>query len=439
MRTSLLAKLAASSMIVAGLTVAQNAYADFSPKGEAVAGREAARVAEKAEKLLQKDVAKGLVAAETAVALAPTNAEYRMLLGRAYLANGRFQSAAASFNDVLTLDPSRSQAALSLALAKIATGDRDGARALVDAHAANIAASDRGLAMALTGDAPGGVAVLEAAVRAGGADGKTRQNLALAYALAGRWQEAKLMASYDLDPLTVSKRIMEWSRLARDTTGAAQVASLLGVTPTADEGMPVRLALAPTSPVAPTVQSASVAPPPPAKIDDQGDFAPVAVAQAPAVSPVAIASAEASSGPTIRFAPRTEVVQPLPARAPAPRAAETRPAPRFQRAAFEAPVRTGRFAVQLGAYSSPARIEAAWMQTVARVGALARFTPARATVRTTNGVFHRLSVTGFETRAAATSLCEQLRARGGQCFVREIAGDAPLQWAGARGPRIAAR
>lgn len=442
MRTSLLMKFAASSMIVAGLTVAQNAYADFSPRGEAVAGKEAGRVAAKAEKLLDKDPAKALVAAEHAVALAPTQAGYRMLLGRAYLANGRFRSAASSFGDVLTLEPGNGGAALSLALAKIALGDKDGARALVDAHQGRIAASDRGLALALTGDAPGGVAVLEAAVRSGGADAKTRQNLALAYALSGRWQEAKLMASYDLDPATVSKRIMDWSRLARDEVGAVQVADLLGVTPAADDGMPVRLALAPTAPAAVPVQMADAAPPPPAPIADQGDFAAVAVAEAPvaAVAPVAVAA----TAPGVQFAPRAEVVQPVPATpapapvvtaAPAPRA----PAARFRQAAYVVPARGGRFAVQLGAYSNAARVEAAWSQTVSRVGSLARFTPASAMVRTAGGTFHRLSITGFETRGAAVALCTQLRAKGGQCFVREVAGDAPLQWAANRGPRIASR
>jgi Flp pilus assembly protein TadD len=432
MRTNLLTKLAASSMIVAGLTVAQNAYADSAPRAEKAAQAEASRVAARAEKLLHKDSAKALAGAEQAVALAPMNADFRMLLGRAYLENGRFRSAAASFSDVLTLDPSRGSAALSLALARIALGDKDGARAVVDAHADKIAAGDRGLALALTGDAPGGVVVLEGAVRAGGGDAKTRQNLALAYAFAGRWVEAKLMASYDLDPATVSKRIMEWSRLAREDAAAVQVASLLGVTPRDDAGMPQQLALAPAAPQAELRTAA--APPPPARIDDQAEFALVAVASAPA-APVAELPA-----PGISFAPRTEVVQPIPARAvAAPAARVVRvAAPRVQPASFDVPTR-GRFAVQIGAFSTAERVDTAWSQTVGRVGALARFTPARAVVRTPGGTFHRLSVTGFETRAAAVSLCGQLRARGGQCFVRELAGDAPLQWAANRAQRIASR
>jgi Tfp pilus assembly protein PilF len=428
MRTSLWVKLAASSMIVGGLTVAQNAYADFSPKGAAVASREAARMAARAEKLLAKDTAKALVAAEHAVALAPTDADHRMLLGRAYLANGRFRSAATSFSDVLALDPSRGNAALSLALAKIALGDKDGARALVDEHQQRIAPSDRGLALALTGDAPGGVGVLEAVVRGGGSDAKTRQNLALAYALAGRWLEAKLMASYDLDAATVSKRIMDWSKLAREDAGATHVAALLGVQPTAtDEGMPVRLALAPAAPEAAPVRMAEAAPPPPpARLAE-----PVEVAQAPAIA----APVDEAPRPSVSFAAPSEVVQQPRVLPVVPRYEGPQPKP----AAYVVPAKGGRFAVQIGAFSTPGRVEAAWSQTVSRVGSLARFTPASATVRTAGGTFYRLSVTGFETRDSAVRLCMQLRARGGQCFVREVAGDAPLQWAANRGPRIASR
>src|SRR5690606_6899430 len=85
--------------------------------------------------------------------------------------------------------------------------------------------------------------LLEAMVRASQSDAQVRQNLALSYALAGRWQEAKLMASYDLAPDMVSKRIMEWAQFARPASASDQVASLLGVTPVADPGQPVRLAL----------------------------------------------------------------------------------------------------------------------------------------------------------------------------------------------------
>ena len=39
---------------------------------------------------------------------------------------------------------------------------------------------------------------------------KTRQNLALALALAGRWQEARTLVGLDLAPVEADKRIVEW-------------------------------------------------------------------------------------------------------------------------------------------------------------------------------------------------------------------------------------
>ncbi|MFX6040683.1 hypothetical protein ABTE96_22175, partial [Acinetobacter baumannii] len=81
--------------------------------------------------------------------------------------------------------PDDGRAALSLALAQIATGNWEGARATITAHANHIAPADRGLAIALAGDPAGAVDILTAAARAPEADAKTRQNLALALALAG--------------------------------------------------------------------------------------------------------------------------------------------------------------------------------------------------------------------------------------------------------------
>ena len=78
---------------------------------------------------------------------------------------------------------------------------------------------------------------------------------------------------------------------------------------------------------------------------------------------------------------------------------------------------------------------------VRRNPALADFTPSTAVFVKAGTTHYRLSVGGFDTRAQAATFCGQFRARGGQCFVREEAGDAPLQWAkrSAGGMRLAAR
>ena len=83
--------------------------------------------------------------------------------------------------------------------------------------------------MALAGDPGGAVEVLTAAARSPEADVKTRQNLALALALAGRWPEAKAVAAVDLSPADVDKRMTQWATFARPAGAADQVSALLGV------------------------------------------------------------------------------------------------------------------------------------------------------------------------------------------------------------------
>lgn len=386
--------------------------------------------------------------AEQAVGAMPRDAGYRTLLGQAYLSAGRFASAEASFADSLALDPSDGQAVLSLALARIAQGDSNGARAVLDENADRLTGSDRGLALALSGDPSTAIAVLEAAVRAGGADAKTRQNLALTYALAGRWNEARIMAEQDVPKGQLTRRLLQWAEFAQPRAASDQVASLLGVTPAlADPGQPQRLALAPVAPSAEPERLAEAAP---AAIEDatSPDAAPgvepaatqVAIAEtSPAVAdrfegaePVA-AAAPVVAG--VLFAPRREVVQPIPlALAAARRAA----APAQHRAV--APARPGPYVVQIAAFTNPASARAVWARAVGRSGMLAGYAPTSATVSLgRSSKLHRLSAGGFETRADANALCERLKASGSTCFVRAVAGDSPALWGKGAPQRVAAR
>jgi Flp pilus assembly protein TadD len=427
MRKSLLLSLALTTVILVP-AAAQSAR-----------GPDAVKFAERAEKALAKrKLDKAVVEAEAAVAAAPNDADHRMLLGRIYLQNGRFRSAAASFADALALDARRGSAALSLVLTRIGLGDTNGARNILASHGELIAPADRGLALALAGDTATALPLLEATVRGGGADAKTRQNLALTYALAGRWSEAKLMASYDLDPATVSQRIMEWARFAREGQGSAQVAALLGVAPGPDAGQPARLALAPAEQ---TIQVAQHSPPPPpfamieAPAVEVADAAPV---ELPAEQVEEVKAVFAPTAQGIQFAPRSEIVQAIMPERPQ-MVVTPQSAARFQRASFVRPT-GGDFVVQLGAFDSAAVAQDAWGRHVRRIGMLREFDPSTAVFVNGGRTFYRLSVTGFATRAAAVGMCEELRARGGNCFVRQTAGDAPLQWAGRSGGiRLAAR
>jgi hypothetical protein len=244
------------------------------------------------------------------------------------------------------------------------------------------------------------------------------------------------MASYDLDSRTVAQRLLEWSQYTGPAQAPAQVAALLGVRPGDDAGQPERLALHVT-PSAPVQLAEASAPPPPVKMADAPAIETAAV-EATAVETVAAEAQTlfaAAPDQKVVFAPRSEIVQAVAKPSPAVAKAEAR----FQRAAFVQPD-GGRYVVQIGAYDSVGVAEDAWGRAVKRVAAFREFTPSTAVFVKDSRTFYRLSVSGFGTRASAVSFCETFRTRGGSCFVREQAGDAPLQWAGrASGPKFAAR
>jgi hypothetical protein len=85
--------------------------------------------------------------------------------------------------------------------------------------------------------------------------------------------------------------------------------------------------------------------------------------------------------------------------------------------------------VQLGAYRSPQAVSVAWNHLTGRYPALRAYLPLRARFDSAKGTFWRLSIQGFDTQREALSRCRFLKSRGGSCFVRNFAGDAPVQYA----------
>ena len=466
MKKNVTLQLAASTLVL-GLTVvgckpAGTGFAPAAVSAKAVkAEAEAAKVYAKAQAAVQKaDFPQALSLAETAVELSPRDVGYRMMLGDLYLKSGRFLSAENAFSDVLTLDEGNSRATLSVALAQIAQGKTAQAVARLDRVAATVPV-DAGLAYALAGQPRRAVELLEPAARAPGATARVRQNLALAYAIAGDWQKARITASQDLAPAEVGKRMEQWASFAKPGTTHLQVATLLGTSPVQDAGQPVRLALAPAAPEQP-VYAEVEAPAPAPK-------APVIVAEAPAEIPAPAPAPATSEQTTEAFAyqppehgelfeapapvamvevPASKAARPAKSLSTAQLAAAVTtlvqvPAPVIKASVpvASAPIRafqprkevrkarsTGRYVVQIGAYRSAVQVEKAWAQAIRRY----RF--AREPMSTTvaipgKGTFHRLAIAGFETPAEAGKRCGEIRAQGGTCFVRTGAGDAPVQWA----------
>jgi Flp pilus assembly protein TadD/cell division septation protein DedD len=440
MNSTRFVKLAVSSLAV-GMALTGGHAGPVSQSESSSDARQlaiAATAAAKANAALTAHNYSGAVrSAETAVAYSPRDAAYRMLLGQAYLGAGRFASAETSFADTLTLSPDNSRAALNLALAEIAQGKNDAASTTLGDYREKFTAADYGLAIALAGNIEAAVTILEAAVRDGGADAKTRQNLALAYAMAGKWSNARVMAGQDLSPDDVDQRLGQWMSFVRPKAASDQVASLLGVTPVADAGQPSRLALNGFTDTA----VAAAEPAQPAMAVAAAEPQPVPVA-APAAAFETPAVATTPAG--VVMGEHREVVQAIPASyaqpAPVIRAATTatkqvivpraKPAPSIAVAMPPKPVRTvqsGKFVVQLGAFENAAVSRDAWKRVSARYG-LATFDPANSSARVGGANFVRLSVGGFATRADANQVCTRIRSAGGTCFVRGLLGDAPAQW-----------
>jgi len=403
--------------------------------------------------------------AEAAVASSPRDANYRALLGQAYLGDGRFASATAALTEAIELGATDGNTVLSLALAQISQGKNADAVALLTQHREAVPPSDLGLALALAGDNEGAIYVLSEAARAEGAGARTRQNLALAFALSGRWAQARILASQDLSIAKLEGRMAEWSKLAEQPDARMRVASLIGTKVRQDAGMPVQLALsnfAGTQMAAaePAVQLASADPAPVA------DYAPPPPVLAPALADAGSAIRSVELPMPERTAdgvvPVTELPQPKPAgeviladAAPyraAPRiAGEGRIRPAQKQAielatvlipkamGFDAKKPTG-WAVQLGAYDSLGIAREKWGSLKKRNGVLANF-PASSHAATVNGRnFYRLTVNGLATRADAASLCNQLKAQGQTCFIRAMGGGEAIQWASKAGPmRLASR
>lgn len=399
--------------------------------------------------LNSKNIPAAVDLAQKAVEQTPTDAGFRTLLGNAYFAAGRFASAASAYKDSLALYSNQPQVILKLALAETALGRNEEAVAFLQAGQSVLDPSDYGLALALAGRPADAIPVLEAAARAPGADATARQNLALAHALAGDWTEARTIAAQDVPANQLDSRIHQWMQLATPKHASDQIAALVGVVPAAaDPGEPVRLALvksdtmmaaatapaaAPAAPApAPQPQVAEAAPAAPAPQFAQAVAAPVpapppapavAVAPPPAKSLVeeasSLASATTAMLTTAAHNAEATVAAFLPKKALAakPKARHVAVASRGDRGVV----------MQIGSYRSPQQVSAGWSNLTRRFPALRAYLPMKARFDSQNGTFWRLSVQGFDSERDAIARCNLLRSRGGHCFVRGAAGDAPVE------------
>jgi Flp pilus assembly protein TadD len=431
MKRKNLGMAAVSTLLMAGTMVGCTGQA-FRPRSSVAVVKDTDGA--KAEKALAaRDFAAALKAAEAAVAANPDNARYRQILGRAYAANGRFASAETALSDAMTLGNGDARTIVTLALVQVALGKPDAARSLLVAHTDTVPAADYGLAIAMAGDPQEGVRLLSQAIHDPSATARTRQNLAYAYALAGRWKDARVMAGEDLAPLEAMQRITQWAMIAEPSMAPQRVAAFMGVTPDArDAGLPVALALAPKAVDAAPVALAEAAP---------AEAPSAAWADAAPVEETAVEPALMADAATVETAP-----------VPAPMIRAERklvrsiigaPIATVQQTAYIRPVKkaSSNWVVQVGAYDNAAIAREKWRQMATISSTIAAF-PVLTSTATVNGrAFHRLALSGLGNRADAMALCKTIRSQRGQCFVREKTPNAmPQRWAVAtRGRQFASR
>ncbi len=479
MKRELLFKLAVSSLVLGATTSGCTGMGKMSAVPANFAGRPevAAKTADKARKALEAGkTTKAIALAEATVSASPRDGAYRALLGQAYLNDGRFQSAATALTEAMNLGVVDSHTVIALALAQVAQGKNDEAIALIKSHSDVVPASDAGLALALAGDLNPAIYVLSNAARQPDATARTRQNLALALALSGKWVQARLIAGQDLSPAKIESRMTEWSMMAQQTDPQLRVASLIGTKAHSDSGMPVRLALsnfaAPTAVAtaddnvvlvsADPAPIAVFAPPPPKAALQQADASsairsvelPMPERDANGVVPVtelpspAAASADAKPGAGQIILAKADPYRVAP-RVSGEYSMEQRPFQKEARAivaklllpqiaSFDAKKPTG-WAVQLGAFDNLAVAKEKWGTLSHKNAILANF-PASSQAATVKGRdYFRLTVNGLTSRTDAVNLCRELKSAGQRCFVRHMEANESVQWASRSTVRVASR
>ncbi|MES2495344.1 MAG: tetratricopeptide repeat protein [Pseudomonadota bacterium] len=429
-------------------------------KGKAMGAqhKRVARLTASAQEAMARGVPSAAVRqAEAAVFEFPRDAPARALLGRAYLAAGRFQSAETALADALALDAAMPRVAINRALAQIALGRSDEAVATLDAVRGAANDTDVGLALALLGKPDEARPLLIAAARAPGADARVRQNLAFAYALEGRWTDAAVIAAQDVPADLVADRLRRWAMVGQlRANPAMQVGAMLGVLPAADPGQPATLALAadPAAARPPVILSRVTAPAAiaprlfsaaaPAILSGE---APVRIELSYAATPYVVAPGTIASLSSLLASKSAFAEQPrmvafagppvmrssrVPTRKPRGVPIQTISAIRQPLQLVAHSVQASRvpakWAVQIGAYSTHARTEIAWTRLSKRATFLADYTPTGSGFRRRGAMLHRLSISGLDSAGAAMRLCARIKASGGRCFIRSDGGEQPMRW-----------
>jgi Flp pilus assembly protein TadD len=180
-----------------------------------------------------------IVAYNSALARDGSDFAAQLGLGRAYLESGRPELAFVPVSKALAARPNDPKALLLLGVAKDQAGDHLAAqqayrRGLASAPRDPALSVDLALSLALSGNYPNAVAVLQPVAMAPGGTAQERQTLALIYGLQGSVAEAARLGRIDLDEASVEHNLAYYQTLRRLSPEARSRAVLsAGRTPAA--------------------------------------------------------------------------------------------------------------------------------------------------------------------------------------------------------------
>ncbi len=313
-------------------------------------------------------------------------------LGKTRIALGKFDAALAALDQAAPLMPGNSKLASARGITLAALGRTKEALGAFRNTVDPAGLSNMALVFAMTDQPEAAVNILEPLAKSGAAGVQARQNLALAYLLAGRDEDAFKMARLDLDPASVNETFTFYrslSSLPTDRRMQALVAGVVDPSWTREEAGNLMMA------------------------DSQPSReAAKRIAAGPVIAKPVIAKKEPEKPATMAEAPKPE---------PAPKADVAN----YELTEIPPLVEPTGWALQIGAYRNVKALMRGWTILFrANADLLAKIPPRRSEVDFGNrdgkpkGFYYRLNAGPLKTLAEARTLCKELKARGTDCWIR---------------------
>ncbi|MCJ9429776.1 SPOR domain-containing protein [Kordiimonas marina] len=304
------------------------------------------------------------------------------LLGKNELALGKYEEARKAFDGAWALMPGNPKVRSGRGVALAATGHVEEAIGAFSGAIDTASMSNMALVLAAAGHPTDAIGILEPLVRSGKAGVQGRQNLAMAYLMAGREADAFKLARVDLDSKTVDETFTFYRSLA-SLTPAHRMQALVS-----------------------------------------GSVDPSWTAQA--MGNMAVADSDAQKAAAKRLVPEEK-----PAPQPVKKVADPpKPKPVVDRSKYELKevpplLEPEGWALQIAAYRTIKELMRGWTILYRRSGDLLQDVPPRRSEvdfgkrnKKPSGFYYRLNAGPLKTLQEARTLCKALKERGTDCWIR---------------------